>query len=185
MRLRTNDRDFRELLPHLDTRVYKNPFITSVVWKRLGDKFDLDKWKKYLKKIRVRLVVTYAKTETVSAVYLEEEQVIQVYITKPNQWTINSLKFVVIQTIMHEYVHAHQFYCHPEQYDRMIVKCTPKTDEEYLSSFGEVQAYAHCYAIDMFYKFDTTRERYEKCDPKVKRLLFQQALRWYHKHKNP
>lgn len=182
MLLQQNNRDFRELLPFIETGVYKNPFIPSIIWRKLGNKFNLKSWKKVLTKLRVRLVIFHCIEPEVNALYFDDKQSILLKISKPYLWDVNELKFEVIQTIMHEYVHVHQYYCHPEQYDKIIVKTEPGSEEEYLSCFGEIQAFAHCLAIDILEGFGPTWDRYEDCHPRVKRIMMSQSQRWLEKH---
>lgn len=182
MNLQQNNRDFRELLPFIDTGIYKNSFIPSIVWRKLGNKFDLKSWKRVLTKLRVRFVVFHYSEPEVNALYFDDKQNILLRVSKPHLWDVDKLKFEVIQTIMHEYVHVHQYYCHPEQYDKIIVKTEVGSENEYLSCFGEIQAFAHCLAIDILEGFGPTWDRYEECHPKVKRIMMAQSQRWLEKH---
>lgn len=168
----------------LDRRRFKNPFIPEDIWNRMGSVFNEHMWDRLLRKHRMRLIMDKDSPEpAVSAEYWDEEDLIHITVSQPKLWNLDDLKFEIIQTAMHELIHANQYAAHEEQYDRVIAKCVPADAfNDYLSTFGEVQAYAHCCALDWIRGFDNTLYRYEECPWQVKRELYKQIDRWLRKY---
>lgn len=184
--LKTDQRDFRDLLPVLDRSVFKHPCIPAKLWKSLGNTFDLKQWARVLKKHRISIALGHEGFAIVTAEFDDETNRITMEISSPESFRIDALKFELLQTLMHELIHANQFFGHEEQYGRIIG--TPKTEEqEYLSNFGELQAFAHCIALEFMqlgWGAGPTLARYDDFEQRAKRELLKQVVRWVEKHEN-
>jgi hypothetical protein len=182
--------DFRDLLPKIDKKKFKEPFIPAKIWKDLGDRFEYRRWTRVLKKYRVFLSIR-KKTLNHSDITAEAypcNLYIYVYLNENRRIDLlDELKYDLLQYIMHEMIHINQFYSHEFQYDR-IVKKHENEYEDYLGKFGEIQAYAHHCFLDFCknQKWGTgeTWNSYQKTSPKVKEELVRQINRWEKKYKN-
>lgn len=184
--LEHDKKDFRDLLPVLDRAVFKHPFIPAKIWKSLGSSFDLKQWGRVLKKHRISVTLGAEGFTVVAAGFYDETNLIIVEISSPKLFKIDALKFELIQTVMHELIHANQFSGHADQYERPFGKSKDE-EQAYLGMFGEIQAFSHCIALE-FMQFGwgagPTITRYDNAEYQVKRELLRQLARWVEKHEN-
>jgi hypothetical protein len=181
--LQTINIDFRDLLPNLDRGRFKHPFIPADIWNSLGNKVNYTMWDRLLRKHRGRIVTGPYPYPELEAVFLEDSFRIQIMISDIDNWDVSDLKYEIIQTMMHELIHVNQQYANELQYERPVANVTSDdADELYLSCFGEVQAYAHCQAIDILSGKSNNLNRYDYCLPKVKHELYRQRFRWIQKY---
>lgn len=180
--LQTIDIDFRDLLPNLDRNLFYYPFVPADIWVALGDKINLTMWDRLFRKHRARIIMGKLDYPAVEALFHEDKFRVQLFISDIDSWDVSDLKFELIQTMMHELIHANQDYAGP-QYGRMVAKVTSENPEEiYLSCFGEVQAYAHCMALEILSGREKDLDRYDMCLPAVKKELYRQRFRWMQKY---
>lgn len=173
--------DFRDLLPFLDRGVYKTPLVFCDLWRKLGDKYEEKRWDRILRKYRAR-VISVKNQWGVSGEYDDSSNRIKILIN-PKELSLDTLKFATIQTVMHELIHVHQNYCHAEQYERIISDRAVKGEhEEYMCKFGEIQAYAHCAALEYLVGIEDTINRYDEFSVKTKRLFLNLMFRWVNKY---
>ena len=184
--------DFRDLLDCFDRNIFKEPFIPKNVWRNLGKHFNLKEWNKKLEKYRVQIVEVKTRLKPrpeVLAIYHDEECKIDLTISNLKLFSgIEDLKFGVIQTIMHEMIHANQFFRHPDAYSKVIEE-QEKEYENYHAKFGEVEAFSHCIALEYLregrWGAGNTLRRYKNCSPKIQRLLHKNTKKWvevYHEN---
>ncbi len=177
--------DFRDYLPLLDRKVYRLAFNPMEVWVKLGSTFNQAMWARFLKKYRVRMDYNEGEFADVSGDLEEECKWINLLVSFPKDHNIDHVKFLLVQTMMHEYIHANQFYAHEEQYEKIISSWKPvNEEEEYLSKFGEIQAFAHCAALDQLNGIEDTVYRYSKMSPKTRKAFYIMISRWVHKYSN-
>lgn len=181
--------DFRDLLPGLNRTLYKHPFVPKNLWGSFGNHFDIDRWNKYLKKHRMKIIVNEeVSPEQVNGSFFLEDHSIELEIPKKSSYDVDKLRFSVLQTAMHELVHAKQFSNAPMLYSLVLEK-QEKKYETYHSQFGEIEAFAHCIALEFLangkWGSGDTIQRYDGCTPKVKRALNRQIKHWiriYHEN---
>ena len=177
--------DFRDLLPVLNRRKFRLPFVASEVYDELGDKFDPLKWNRQLKKYRTKLdyKIHSEKHCDVIGEYCTEKSKISLCVILGQTIDIHHLKFLLIQTIMHEMVHANQDGGHEFQYERTNIKSDDE-DLIYYSCFGEIQAYAHDAILESFNGYCITYERYSNMHENTKKEFMKQTIRWLNKYKS-
>ena len=177
--------DFRDMLPMINRRKFRLPFISSKVYDELGQKFDPLKWNRILKKYRVTLKYECHTGDHCDVVgeYCTEKSKMHLTIILGQTVELQNLKFLLIQTIMHEMIHANQDCSHEFQYEKGFIK-TDDEDLKYYSCFGELQAYAHDAILESFNGHCNTYERYVNFPEKVKREFMKQTIKWLNKYKS-
>ena len=180
--------DFRDLLANIDRKRFHRPFVPSVLYRELGDDFSFKRWRRVLKKHRVTLKIreNVVNDSDISADANPGDYYINVVINYTRRVDdIYQLKYDILQIIMHEMVHINQFFSHDNQYTLQI-DAHELEQEDYLSRFGEIQAYAHHCAIDFMeqgkWGVGYTYDSYKGCSKKVKSMLNKQIVRWLNKY---
>lgn len=181
MKLQARDQDFRDLLPKIDRAVFVLPFRPSKVWKSLGNEYNFKQWRRILKRYRVELRISDSKEwDIVWGEYDYDPKIIMTNLIEPEKQKLSILKFRVIQNIMHEMVHANQFFAHDKQCWKVIEK-QPTEALDYMCTFGEIDAFAHCITIEHLEdraELEDTFALYENATPKARKLLIQRIWRW-------
>lgn len=181
MKLQARDQDFRDLLPKIDRAVFVLPFRPSKVWKSLGNEYNFKQWRRILKRYRVELRVDDSNEwDVVWGVYETDDRLIQVYVIEPEKEKLYKLKFRLIQLIMHEMVHANQFFAHEKQCWKVIEKQSTEA-LDYMCTFGELDAFAHCITLEHLEcvaDFENAYRLFDNATPKARKLLIQRIWRW-------
>lgn len=181
MKLKHRDQDFRDLLPMLDREVFDHPICPSKLWKSLGNEYNFKQWRRVLKKYRAILSMsTTDEFDVVWGEYNDDDLTVSIFLIEPEKHPVNVVKFRIIQAVMHEMIHANQFCAHTDQCWRVI----DKQESEflnYISTFGELDAFSHCIALEHLEdkaELETTYKLYEPASPKVRKLLLKRIWRW-------
>lgn len=205
MQLKDQTIDFRDFLSQLDLSIFKKAFVPKKIWRSLGNEYNFKNWHRILTKYRVNLQETSKQDGPVEGEYDEDNYVAKIIILTPKQrkiktksrqtanrrpittaalpkeiQNIDTLKFKVIQTIMHEMVHANQFFGNEAQVYKVIEK--QKTEyQNYISTRGEIVAYAHCIALEFLEDGRWgagTYTWFADCTPKIHKTLHKHIIRW-------
>lgn len=180
--LKSIDFDFRDLL-YVNRDVYKRPLIPSVLWNTLENS-RLEVWCHVLRLFRVTLEIeeTEDLVHTGLGEYDEDKNWSTIKILRSKSDTTHNLIFQVIQTIMHEYIHASQAECNSEMFND--VKSTEKF-EDYISEWREIQALAHCAYLEIM-EYDErptrTTDWYSYASPSTRKEFYKFIYRWYLKY---
>lgn len=180
--LKSIDFDFRDLL-YVNRDVYKRPLIPSVLWNTLENS-RLEVWNHVLRLFRVTLEIeeTEDPVHTGLGEYDEDKNWSTIKILRSKSDTTHNLIFQVIQTIMHEYIHASQAECNSEMFND--VKSTEKF-EDYISEWREIQALAHCAYLEIM-EYDErptrTTDWYSYASPSTRKEFYKFIYRWYLKY---
>lgn len=177
--------DFRDMLPMINRRKFRLPFIPSTVSDELGDVVDPLKWNRILKKYRCTLKFETHEHDHCDVIgeYDAEKSKMHLVILLGQIIDLYHLKFILIQTIMHEMIHANQDHSHELQYEKGFVRSEDE-DVKYYSCFGEIQAYSHDAVLESFNGHCATYDRYKEMPEKVKKLFMSNTIRWLNKYKS-
>ena len=208
--------DFVEMLPFIE-RPFKAKFVPNKIWN------DLDKYRyalkglcHYTKKWKTRVEVHHIESEciVVGGEYDGLENRCFVHISydlysdlnmNDNEW--NWFKFRFIQVMMHELIHSAQASARDCYWSERTLNYIKTGDEsidserEYLSSFDEIQAYAHCVYLEIRNKRKTVpverfllnnktrsitvyNRAFGKAMNPIKQELYKQIIRWDKKYRN-
>jgi hypothetical protein len=177
--LRSITFDFRDLI-HVDREKYRIPLIPAVLWHAL-EKTPIERWRLLLRLYRIDF--SHERTEdpvhTCVGEYDEDSAWSKIIAHVSSNDTEHNLVFQVIQTMMHEYIHASQSNCNSDEFNSVGV------DDDYLSEWREIQALSHCAYLELMeYQDRPTRtiEWYESATRKVRREFYQYIYRWYLKY---
>lgn len=176
--LRSIDFDFRDIL-EIDKGLYKKPLIPAVLWKAL-EQSSIALWPSILKPYRVYFTLTQVDdlAHTCMGEYDEDTHTSNVVALVSKNDTHHNLIFQVIQTVMHEYIHASQSYCNSEQFNNVG---DSKTFEDYLSEWREIQALAHCAFLEIMEYTDRptrTMDLYSEVPEKIRKAFYRNISRW-------
>lgn len=175
--------DFREIVL-VDEGLYKQPLIPSVLWLAL-EKSSIHLWGAILKRYRVEFEYTYTTDDahTCLGEFDEERHISKIHaLVSTTLDTPHNLIFQVIQTVMHEYIHASQSY-HDSDHFNNVAEC--KTMIDYLSEWREIQALAHCAFLELMEYTDRptrTVDYYTDMPQNIKRKFYRQIARWAKKY---
>jgi hypothetical protein len=109
--------------------------------------YDFMKWHCKLLEIHVQLKEDHKKmVSSVSGRYLIDDNWIEITIHRTSD---PNLRFLVIQTILHELIHVGQLYNKDHSlFTRRTCRLTGDTRTDYLTQDGELEAYAHCLLLE-------------------------------------
>lgn len=181
MKLQHRSQDFRDLLPKLDKTIFEHEICPSKLWKSLGNEYNFKQWRRILRRYRVDLKISETlEYDVVWGEYYTEEKIINLFLIEPKKHPLYVLKFRLIQTLMHEMIHAHQFFSHSDQCWKLIEKQETEV-LDYMSTFGEIDAFAHCIVLEHLEnktELENAYRLYDGVTPKVRKLLIKRMWRW-------
>lgn len=181
--LRLLNKDIFKLLTKVQPGVFR-PFVPLKFWRSLGNEFNEKQWKRLLRRYRIKLsVVRNDSDHSITGEYDNVYDKITMEITNPEKFILTDLKFELIVSMIHEFIHGNQFHAHEDQCHRTVIDTSRMTMyDAYLCEFGEIQAFASCIALEMLECKIDTITRYNDAHPKVRRILFRQMFRWIEKY---
>jgi hypothetical protein len=169
--------DWMDML-NFTERPFRAKFTPAKIWQDL-DRYRNDsvglanyfkKWRTKIQWFTQKSKAQYYKTHiAVGGEYSPEDRqcTIQIYTTEYNTFaftekTWERFKYKLIQVTMHEMIHFMQFDRRDNEWSEYTVPYKKVGNEkkdsarEYLSSFDEIQAYAHCILLDYKTRFPDT-----------------------------
>lgn len=174
--------DFRKFL-YVNREVYKRAIVPAILWKAL-EKTDIVLWGLILKKFRVNFIVSETEdpAHTVLGEFHGDKDKVFVHAMVSKTDTHHNLIFQVIQTVMHEYIHASQIYCNE---DTFLDFQESNNFIEYISEWREIQALSHCAFLEIMEYTDRptlTTGYYLDAPDRVKKRFWKFVVRWSNKY---
>jgi hypothetical protein len=165
------------------------PINPRVLSKSLG-KYDLEKWKKSLKPHRVNLIEhpkpRYPSGQVGGGLDNDNWRIYLDLLMREDGKPCD-MRFHVIQTILHEMIHADQFSKGGDRhYYRMTSTKTVNRNHEYLARIGEVKAFAHCSFLEFQNEGQLligSRNRYKDLPDATRRAFDRELFRWQDRYK--
>lgn len=189
MWLSTVQFDVRNVI-QVDRTIFKKPFIPSVIWKSLGDEVTM-RWISILKLYRIDMYFEHSQSEEhyVVAEHDPYGRRVKLIVYFSDSDSIENLKFMVIQAILHEFVHEQQCHIHESLYDDVHPDEPDLTTMvgfvSYISEKREVQAFSHCAFLEymQFGEFPTrTMHNYDTASIETKKSFYKYVCRWARKY---
>lgn len=166
--------------------------LTKHIWnpKELYDdlgQYDFMKWHFILLELHVNLKEDHQKmVSSVSGAYNIKDDWIEITIHRTSD---PDLRFLVIQIILHEFVHVGQLYHRDHKYfTRRTCRLTGDTRIDYLTQDGELEAFAHCLFLESqnnpTLPLCETVERYDDVPKRAQNRLLKFLYAWESKYKD-